>query len=97
MDTSKSGPMSLTSISEDIQISKSKSIFSSCSDYKDITEVSSSASVSVGKIAAEPKVDNVKSDNLAVDCGTDDQMSSGTFSQDGPSPQSADLPSQFHL
>jgi len=89
-DTSKSG---LVSISEDIQISESKSIVTTSSDYKVITEVSSSASVFVGKNIAEQTM----TDNLAVDSGTDDQMSSGTFSQDDSSPRFADLPTQINV
>merc|ERR1712106_1142428 len=74
IDTLKSEPLSLTSISEDILISESKS-FSSSSDYKVITE---ERSVSIEKYSS--KNGHPISDNLAVDSGTDDQMSSGTFS-----------------
>ena len=91
IDTLKSDPLSLTSISEDILISESKS-FSSSSDYKVITE---ERSVSIEKYSS--KNGHQISDNLAVDSGTDDQMSSGTFSQDEISPRFADLPQQLNV
>merc|ERR1712106_364864 len=91
IDTLKSDPLSLTSISEDILISESKS-FSSSSDYKVITE---ERSVSIEKYSS--KNGHPISDNLAVDSGTDDQMSSGTFSQDEISPRFADLPQQLNV
>jgi len=91
IDTHKSDPLSLTSISEDIMISESKS-FSSSSDYKVITE---ERSVSIEKYSS--KNGHPLSDNLAVDSGTDDQMSSGTFSQDEISPRFADLPQQLNV
>jgi hypothetical protein len=91
IDTLKSDPLSLTSISEDILISESKS-FSSSSDYKVITE---ERSVSIEKYST--KNGHPISDNLAVDSGTDDQMSSGTFSQDEISPRFADLPQQLNV
>jgi len=91
LDTVKSDPLSLTSISEDILISESKSI-SSSSDYKFITE---ERSVSIEKYSS--KNGQPTSDNLVVDSGTDDQMSSGTFSQDEISPRFADLPQQLNV
>ena len=92
IDILKSDPVSLTSISEDILISESKSI-SSSSDYKVITE---ERSVSIEKFST--KDGHLISDtNLAVDSGTDDQMSSGTFSQDEISPRFADLPQQLNV
>merc|ERR1719317_1375806 len=91
IDTLKSDPLSLTSISEDILISESKS-FSSSSDYKVITE---ERYVSIEKYSS--KNGHPISDNLAVDSGTDDQMSSGTFSQDEISPRFADLPQQLNV
>merc|ERR1712106_1258376 len=89
IDTLKSDPLSLTSISEDILISESKSF---SSDYKVITE---ERSVSIEKYSS--KNGHPISDNLAVDSGTDDQMSSGTFSQDEISPRFADLPQQLNV
>eukprot|EP00092_Neocalanus_flemingeri_P034126 GFUD01037109.1.p1 GENE.GFUD01037109.1~~GFUD01037109.1.p1 ORF type:complete len:1137 (-),score=282.32 GFUD01037109.1:1104-4514(-) len=91
IDILKSDPLSLTSISEDILISESKS-FSSSSDYKVITE---EHSVSIEKYST--KNGHLVSDSLAVDSGTDDQMSSGTFSQDEISPRFADLPQQLNV
>ena len=85
MDTQKSEPLSLNSNSENLLFFDTKSVTSS-SDYKQIREENSNENL--------PKK---KTDNLVVDSGTDDQMSSGTFSQDEISPRFAELPHQLNI
>ena len=77
----RSEPTSLTSNSEQMIVSETKSVSTASSDYKCITE-----SKSLDKNALH-----------CADSSTDDQMSSGTFSQDEISPRFADLPTQLNV
>ena len=82
----KSEPASLSSSSEKMVVSQTKSLSSASSDYKCLTE-SKSLEKNVLQVV----------DNLGADSSTDDQMSSGTFSQDEISPRFADLPPQLNV
>ena len=82
----KSEPASLSSSSEKMVVSQTKSLSSASSDYKCLTE-SKSLEKNVLQVV----------DNLGADSSTDDQMSSGTFSQDEISPRYADLPPQLNV
>ena len=82
----KSEPPSLSSGSEKMAVSETKSLSSTSSDYKCLTE-SKSLEKNVLQVV----------DNLGADSSTDDQMSSGTFSQDEISPRFADLPLQLNV
>ena len=82
----KSEPGSLSSSSEKMVVSQTKSLSSASSDYKCLTE-SKSLEKNVLQVV----------DNLGADSSTDDQMSSGTFSQDEISPRFADLPPQLNV
>ena len=84
----KSEPASLSSSSEKmaVSVSQTKSLSSTSSDYKGLTE-SKSLEKNVLQVV----------DNLGADSSTDDQMSSGTFSQDEISPRFAELPPQLNV
>ena len=87
IDTLNSEPTSLTNVSENIS-SDIKSVSSeNSSDYKVITDPQSLEKNSLLKAT----------DILSADSGTDDQMSSGTFSQDEISPRYADLPTSLNM
>ena len=79
-----SGPASLTAV-ETETVSSSVS-----SDYKVITE-----SESVEKYSGGPN--SLRADILCAESSTDDQMSSGTFSQDEISPRYAQLPESLSV
>ena len=79
-----SGPTSLTS-AETETVSSSVS-----SDYKVITESKSVEKCSAG-------TDILRADILCAESSTDDQMSSGTFSQDEISPRYAQLPESLSV
>merc|ERR1719232_748412 len=80
----ESGPASLTAM-ETETVSSSVS-----SDYKVITE-----SESVEKYSGGPN--GLRADILCAESSTDDQMSSGTFSQDEISPRYAQLPESLSV
>ena len=82
----KSEPSSVTSSSEKMIVSESKSVSTTSSDYKCITESKS----------MEKNMLHVDSLHC-TDSSTDDQMSSGTFSQDEISPRFAELPTQINV
>ena len=87
IDTQNSEPTSLTNVSENIS-SDIKSVSSeNSSDYKVITDPQSLEKNSLLKAT----------DIFSADSGTDDQMSSGTFSQDEISPRYADLPTSLNM
>ena len=77
----RSEPVSLTSNEEKMVLSETKSLSTASSDYKCITESKSGE----------------KNVLHCTDSSTDDQMSSGTFSQDEISPRFADLPTQLNV
>ena len=83
-DVQDSGPASLTAVSETVSSTVS-------SDYKVITE-----SESVEKCSSGTN-NLLRTDILCADSSTDDQMSSGTFSQDEISPRYAELPQSLSV
>ena len=83
-DIQDSGPASLTAVSETVSSSVS-------SDYKVITQ-----SESVEKCGSGTN-NLLRTDILCAESSTDDQMSSGTFSQDEISPRYAELPESLSV
>ena len=88
IDIQDSGPTSLTTVSDMVSETVSSSV---SSDYKVITD-----SKSVEKCSSVTN-NLLKTDILCADSSTDDQMSSGTFSQDEISPRYADLPETLNV
>ena len=84
VDIQDSGPASLTTVSDTVSSSVS-------SDYKVITE-----SESVEKCGSGTN-NLLRTDILCAESSTDDQMSSGTFSQDEISPRYAELPESLSV
>ena len=88
-----SQPSSLSNISENNNSEQKSASISNSSDYKCITTESNS----VDRPSNDNLLQQPASDILTVDSSTDDQMSSGTFSQDEISPRFAELPATLSM